>query len=626
MLNIIIACLFLGITTSTCIFKNTQQKPLQRGELAFNSETTCSRLLPKNDYKSLSQQLKPSDPLFVVSTNDLHGHTDARNFNLQASESEVREVSVGGLERLASYLTALCKAAKTRLIYLDSGDSYQGTALSNSSNGIAIIDSFASLGLMASTFGNHEFDFGQDKIKAWLNLPQRNFWYVTSSVSALADGKSIPWQSLEAPRFARSVVFDVAGVKVGIAGYTTESTAIKSLPDNVKNLNFGQLSQVLNQESAALRKNGAEVTILLSHAGGSCDMKLKATQAQIACKDSEHDELGQTLRAHPENAQKWDLIVAGHSHSAQRHFISGVPVIQTTGLGLSFAYAQIRRSENNTTTDLFDPIYLCANHFEFWKGCHPQEWQWQKDRIGQLGKAVLPSVEGQEIRVQDGEKTESALSPWREKLREYLNKVVTMMPANLAHERTQLSPAGACLVDAWLTGLKNHDEHWGEFSSKTIDGAFLNAGALRSGLSVGPLTRGKLFEIIPYDNTAHIVTLTNSEIIKFAQSHEESPHDYLLVSEGWSVSRKSNVSPSPRTFDIINTKSKKDSHQKWVVAISTFSKSFLDRAGINAVAIDSGLSIRDTIALSLEKQRDNLPSCKQPNLSRMQIESDTNGG
>lgn len=609
---------FLSLLCS-CTVKKKSEKSLLRAAIGTDSQGTCERLLSPAEYRNLTSQLLPTHPLVVISTNDLHGHADEQTFRLKVSETESHSVSVGGLERLESYLTAACRAAKGRLLYLDAGDSYQGTAISNSTSGQAIIDSFSALGLMASTFGNHEFDFGQDKIKNWLSDPKRTFWYVTSSLNSLTDRTNVPWSELNAPHFARSVIFNIAGIKVGIAGYTTDSTAVKSIPDNIKDISFDQLNKVLLNEAEPLRKQGAEVTILLSHAGGACDMRMQPEHGDKACKVSDADELGRSLRAHPQAASQWNLIVAGHSHSAQRHVIAGVPVMQTSGLGLSVAHAQIKIFKDTATTVLHDPAYLCEHHFDQWNGCHPEEWAWKSEKIQALGKPKKPSFLGQLVKSDEGSKVKAILEPYRHSLKSFMNKNISTFSSELKHDRTAQSPAAACLVDAWLSHLRSTDEKWGVFSSKNIDIAFLNAGALRSGIPPGNLTWGRLFEIIPYDNTAQIVALTSSELISFARAHESSPHDYLLASEGWVVKRHADSHSSPRTIDVRRISTLPSTKQKWTIAISTFSKSFLEHAKIESQVYDSGLSIRASIGSILERSKQNINSCNTAASSRMQI-------
>ncbi len=613
----LVLCCLAGVS---CLRKRISEKALPRAVVSKDFQGTCQRLLPPAEFKNLLSQLTPADPLVVVSTNDIHGHTDERTFNLKVSDSQQQTVTVGGFSRLAAYLTAMCRESKGRLLYLDSGDSYQGTALSNSSAGLAVVESFSALGLVASTFGNHEFDFGQDQIKGWLASPKRNFWYVTSSVAAVSNGKSVPWSELNAPNFARSVVLDIAGVRVGIAGYTTDSTPAKSIPDNVQNLSFGQLEEVFLNEAEPLRRQGAQVTILLSHAGGSCDMRQPPETGNRACEDTPSDELGRFLRNSKDVSGRWSLVLAGHTHRPQAHWIGGVPVVQTSGLGLSLTHSRISISPKGVTTEIKRPVYLCQSHFENWNGCHPEEWQSKTAQISSLGAPVAPKFGGRVVNITDGARLDAVLEPWRAELKKLMSKSVSRIPVELPHDRTAQSPAAACLADAWLNSIRKSDEHWGEYQAKDVEGVFLNAGALRSGLPSGDLLWGKLFEIIPYDNTAHIAAVSETELTAFARAHESSPHDYLLASEGWTVLRADNGQPAPRTIEVRRAQSNSDPQKKWVIAVTTFSKSFFERAGLKVNVYDSGLSVRESIASALSTRLSELKSCQSPDTQRMKIQ------
>ncbi|NBO38437.1 bifunctional metallophosphatase/5'-nucleotidase [bacterium] len=608
-----------------CIKQSKTSGSLPRAFVDTSTANTCAALLPASEYQSLVRQLTVKSPLGIVSTNDLHGHLDPRRVSLTVSPQDEREVVVGGAELLASYLAALCRHYKGRLAYFDTGDSYQGTLLSSLTSGQAVLETFSSLGLRASTFGNHEFDFGQMKIREWLATPQRSFWYVTSSLNGQENGHAIPWQDLHPPRFAKSVVFDVEGIKLGIAGYTTESTPVKSIPTHVAGLAFKQLNDVLDQEAQPLRQQGAQINILLSHAGGACDMRLPAAQGENACPQSNSDELGQALRASPQAKNNWNLVIAGHSHAAQRHLIGGVPVVQSTGLGLSLTHTTIDLSLPQPEVQLHNPIYLCETHFQNWAGCHPEELAWRNQPSAPIGPAKAPELNGITIRKADGQRVATVLSTYRSQLAEQLKSEVTSTPVELTHDRTGKSPAAACLVDAWLAGLRASGDTWGDIRADQLDMAVLNSGALRSGIPAGSLTFGRLFEIIPYDNTAHVVRLNSAEILAFARAQEASPHDYFLVSEGYVVQRRSNNSPAPRTLNIHSVQTLQQPKQtQWQVAISTFSRTFLEKAGLQNKVIDTGMSVRDTIADALKNKDLAKKSCRSADSSRMEISPSNN--
>ncbi|MEY3903665.1 MAG: hypothetical protein RL189_2971 [Pseudomonadota bacterium] len=618
------ATLAVAAMSLTCIFscvkKSRQQTSLPRAAKVDQLSNACQAVLPAAEFNMLSAQLTSASPLGIVSTNDLHGHTDARTFQLNLPGSAARTIKAGGFELMAAYLAALCRHYKGRLLFLDAGDSYQGTLISNSSSGQVVLELFSSLGLAVSTFGNHEFDFGQVRIRDWLSSPQRRFWYVTSSLSTAENGRKIPWTDLNVPRFARSVVLDVAGVRVGIAGYTTESTAVKSIPSNVSGVAFHRLSEVLSQEAKPLRAQGAQVVLLLSHAGGACNMLQPSDQGDTACPQNLSDELGQVLRNTRSAREDWQLVVAGHTHKAQRHVIAGVPVMQTTGLGLSLAHATVDLSGKSASVKLNDPIFLCERHFEGWSGCHPDEFAWRQNNQIPLGRELEPTVMGQPVRVSDSTQASALLNLYRDSLKKQMEQKIVLLTVDLPHNRTGQSAAAACLADAWLRGIQNSGEIWGETSSADVEVAALNAGALRSGLSAGDLTFARLFEVLPYDNTAHIVQLSRDELLAFAKAQEESPHDYLFVSEGLAIQRKENSQPSPRTNAILTSgRLNKSAAETYSVALTTYSKTFVEKAGIKKNIIDSGLSVRTTIAESLKKSAREIQSCVNPDSSRMQI-------
>ncbi|MEY4066465.1 MAG: hypothetical protein RIR26_2673 [Pseudomonadota bacterium] len=616
----VMLCVFV---LNGCIQRKKTTTSLPRAFLEKDPSSTCGTLLSEKESQQFAQGLPADAPLGIVSTNDLHGHVEEQEVLLKTDEGRQQRMKVGGMERLASYLTALCRHYKGRLLFLDAGDSYQGTLLSNMTEGKAVLSAFSALGLKASTFGNHEFDFGQGQIKAWLASRERSFWYVTSSLKWQAEGRAIPWQELNAPRFARSVVFDVAGVKVGIAGYTTESASVKSIPTNVQGLEFSSLSSVLKSEGQPLREQGAQVNVLLSHAGGKCDMTQPAVEGDRACPPSDADELGVALRKVPNAKQDWDLVVAGHMHSAQRHVISGVPVVQSTGLGMSLAHAKVEFIAGRPRVTPLDPIYLCANHFQNWNGCHPDEWSWRTNKISQLGDLIPARVFSQPVSDSDSRRMSLVLAPYKRELAEQLSKPVAKFSVDLSNDRTGQSPAAACLADAWLQGLRESNETWGAINASKIDGVALNAGALRSGIPAGDLTFGKLFEIIPYDNTAHVVPLTESEMLAFARAHEASPHDYLLLSQGFALQREANSAPQPRTTGIRFPPSGSSTGMPrlWTLAVTSFSRTFLEKAGIKLQPVDTGLSVRESISSALKKNGANIPSCRSPELSRMLIKN-----
>ena len=66
------------------------------------------------------------------------------------------------------------------VLVLDAGDEMQGSLLSNLNKGAPVIDLFNLVGRQAATFGNHEFDWGQQVLIS--RTQQANYPYVTANI------------------------------------------------------------------------------------------------------------------------------------------------------------------------------------------------------------------------------------------------------------------------------------------------------------------------------------------------------------------------------------------------------------------------------------------------------------
>jgi len=128
------------------------------------------------------------------------------------------------------------------------------------------------------TIGNHEFDFGpvgpkqipsapgddpQGALKA--RAAEAPFPYVTSNLIDEVTGKPIAWRNVRP-----SVVVERDGIKIGIVGGITVEAQITTMTSNTRGLRFAPLLPAITQQAQELRKQGATVVIVATHAGGRC--------------------------------------------------------------------------------------------------------------------------------------------------------------------------------------------------------------------------------------------------------------------------------------------------------------------------------------------------------------------
>lgn len=243
------------------------------------------------------------------------------------------------------------------------------------------------------------------------------------------------------------------GKKIGLIGIATPETAFKSNPANVADLEFKNPTEATNTWAKYLRETEkVDAVIVLSHLGAVQDAKTKVITGEAA-------ELANT-------AKGIDGIICGHSHQYINGTVNNIPVVQGMYNGRAIAKLSVVFSkEGNLLSVTPDVLKLYE----------------RKDLVDDAAvKAIY-------------DKYDSSLAP-------LLNEVVTTLPNELPHDRTLgLSPLGQ-FITREMTKI-----------SKT-DIALVNGGGLRAPLAKGDLTVGKLYEVMPFDNTLVTMKLKGSDL------------------------------------------------------------------------------------------------------------------
>ena len=196
----------------------------------------------------------------ILHTNDVHG-------NLEPVEAAPPTGSpYPGMARLAKTLIDNTVADNT--LILDGGDIMQGSLLSNINKGEPTIDIFNFIGYDASTFGNHEFDWGQTVLAA--RSTQATFPMVSSNIvvsdtgSCATSGWTLP-AFVDAPWITITVGSPVTAV-IGIMGVTTQETPNITLAGNTKDICFKDPTQSILHYFDAVKAQ-SDAVIILSHLG-----------------------------------------------------------------------------------------------------------------------------------------------------------------------------------------------------------------------------------------------------------------------------------------------------------------------------------------------------------------------
>jgi 2',3'-cyclic-nucleotide 2'-phosphodiesterase (5'-nucleotidase family) len=423
--------------------------------------------------------------LSIVGTNDLHGGifpVDDR----------------GGIALLGGYLANLREARRQdsgAVLLLDAGDLFKGTLESDLNEGAVVIDAYNALGYHAATIGNHEFDYGpvgtaavphapgddpQGALKA--RLAQARFPWVAANLVESATQRSAPF-----PNVSPSALLTINGVRIGIVGLLTEPAMSLTIAANVTALAVKPITPTLAVEAQRLRDRGASIVIALTHAGGACTSVADPADLSSCGLDEEMFRVVRELPAHTV-----DAVVAGHRHEQVAHDVNGVPMIESWSRGRAFGRIdlQVERAGGRAVSHrIFPPQELCGWQVAGRSGCARASAPGAT--VAQYeGGAVHPSDSITAI-VQPAVDAAAALKA------RPLNAEIT---APLRIDESEQSAVGDLEAD-WMRAVV-----------PGADIALANSGGVRADLDEGPLTYGKLYELLPFDNLRVVITLTGAQL------------------------------------------------------------------------------------------------------------------
>ncbi len=442
--------------------------------------------------QSAYQSKKPDQvTIAVVGINDFHGSIQPRERKLKTSSGEIT-VQSGGASVLYSMIDILRKEMDGRVLIVDAGDEWQGTLESNLTQGATVVDFFNRLGVKVAAVGNHEFDFTVATMRK--RFTEARYPYVAANIYEKSTGQRPRWKNMFPSR-----IFDVAGIKIGVIGHSTQNTPGTTRFDYVKHLEFRKPFPGISDESMTLRKSGAAAVLLTTHSGTFCPRKklnewqlLSAADDQGACAQDELSEL-----ASQAPAGVLDGIVSGHTHQIIHHWLNGIPTVQGEAYNQHFNIIYLtfdRRSgkllPNETRIEGLIPI--CEKTFSGLNHCDVRRLS-----SGQSPALMQARFHGQPV-VPDAE-IEKWLQPILAGTEKYRIEVVAKAAMPLVHSMDQESAFGNLVADAMRERGK-------------ADFSLVNGGGIRMSIDAGPITYDGLFKALPFDNMLNVVRLKGKDV------------------------------------------------------------------------------------------------------------------
>ena len=383
--------------------------------------------------------------LRIIGTNDVHGALEPR--------PDANGVKRGGLAYVASAIRraeAECAAPQCTTLLLDGGDEFQGTPASNFAFGKPVVDVFNQLGLAGAALGNHEFDWGQDTLRA--RMRQARYAILGANVRDSL-GREVPW--------IRGDTLIVRGqTRIGIIGVSTKSTPTSTRASNVVGLRFEDPAPIVDSLTRRLRANGAEIVVVVAHAGAFCDRT-----GRTSCT-GEIVDLAQRITQHV------DAIVSGHTHSLVNTIVNGVPIVQGRSQGQAI-----------------DVIDLPLDAPE---GAMPSH---------EVREVFPDSIAPDDVVNAIVAQATAAAAP---RARRPIARIAEFMKKSPAGAEEQV-PLGNLIADAMRVDGKG-------------DVGIMNNGGIRADLRAGTATYGDLFEVEPFGNILYRVTIGGRDLRAYFES------------------------------------------------------------------------------------------------------------
>lgn len=372
----------------------------------------------------------------ILTFNDFHGNVEEKGKNI-------------GMAKMVGYVNDQ-KAKNPNTLVVAAGDNYQGTALSNLTYGAPVTEMFKAMNLTASAVGNHEFDWGADRIAKWAE--DGGFPYLAANIYEKATGEPVSWAK-------PYIIEEVNGKKIAFVGLSTIQTAYQTALENVKDLEFKTAAEGAKIWIDFLKAGKAEegtpdVIIALTHVPSDQDRDTKVVEG------NELDALTKV--------EGLDAVITGHSHRTVAGEMNGVPVVQAYKYGRSVGKISIELNEDKTVKAITPSV----------------------EAVYKISENIIPD----EATKATYDKFEADFAPIKGEVAGQLDRV-------MSHDR---SHANVTELGYWVSDIMRK-------ATNTQIG-LTNGGGLRRSLEAGTVTMGDLYEIMPYDNTLVTMTVTGEHL------------------------------------------------------------------------------------------------------------------
>ncbi|RVU54097.1 multifunctional 2',3'-cyclic-nucleotide 2'-phosphodiesterase/5'-nucleotidase/3'-nucleotidase [Anaerosphaera multitolerans] len=267
---------------------------------------------------------KDSKSVNILYFNDFHGNV--------AEETSGKKRNMG-MAKLAGYVD-MYKDKHENTIVLSGGDSYQGTADSNLTEGKPVSEMMKNMGVVASAVGNHEFDWGAEKIPTWAK--DGNLEFLATNIYDKETNKPVEWAS-------PYKIIEIGGIKVGLIGLAHPETTTLTKAEYIKDFDFKDPVESAKEWVEYLQEGKAKE--------GKPDVIIALTHLD---SQEENGEITGSAAELAKKVEGLDAVLSAHSHQTVKGKVNEVPILQTNYSGRYVGELTIDlEAENTISTNLY---------------------------------------------------------------------------------------------------------------------------------------------------------------------------------------------------------------------------------------------------------------------------------
>jgi 5'-nucleotidase len=292
---------------------------------------------------TISLSAQSEKKITIIHTNDLHAHLEGFAPESDYSPLSVNDdKTVGGFSRIATIIKREKEASGGTTLVVDAGDFLMGTLFQSLEvkNGFQL-RLMKKMGYDVVCLGNHEFDYGPEKLAAIINASAKNgeipSLLLSNAVFSEKEGGDDSLEELFTKNtIGRKFILTHDGMKIGffsLMGVVADDNAALAPP-----VTFSKQIPAARKMVKELQKEKCDVIICLSHSGVADDGK--------GGWEGEDVKLAEKVKG-------IDVIISGHTHTFLNKpvMVNGIPIVQTGEYGRNVGKLSLTLNNGNVTVD-----------------------------------------------------------------------------------------------------------------------------------------------------------------------------------------------------------------------------------------------------------------------------------